>query len=141
MSEFVIIPRLVVADGNAAADYYLACFGGVERERAFLPDGRMVQAEIVIGGQELFVTQADGETALGPDDLGGSPVLLTVRVADADATWAALLEGGASVVYPLADQFYGRREGRLRDPFGHLWIVSQPLDPTTPSAPDPRPED
>ncbi len=130
MNDFVIIPRLVVSDGPAAADYYLACFDAVERERAFLPDGRMVQSEIVIGDQQLFVTQADGETAVGPGDLGGSPVLLTVRVADADATWAAMLDGGAEVVHPLADQFYGRREGRLRDPWGHLWILSQALNPS-----------
>lgn len=137
----MIIPRLVVHNGPAAADYYIASFGGVEQERAFLDDGRMIQSEMVIGGQPLFVTQADGVTAFGPNDLGGSPVLLTVRVDDADATWAKLVDGGAEEVYPLADQFYGRREGRLRDPFGHLWIVSQLLEGAAdPSAPPPSSE-
>ena len=25
---------------------------------------------------------------------------------------------------PVGDQFYGERSGRIRDPFGHVWIVS-----------------
>ena len=36
-----------------------------------------------------------------------------------------MVSAGAEVVFGIADQFYGRREGRLRDPFGHLWIISQ----------------
>jgi hypothetical protein len=32
-------------------------------------------------------------------------------------------------VVPVADRPYGKREGRIEDPFGHLWIVSQILDP------------
>ncbi len=36
-----------------------------------------------------------------------------------------MVAGGATVVFPIADQFYGAREGRLRDPSGHLWILSK----------------
>jgi PhnB protein len=28
------------------------------------------------------------------------------------------------VIFPIADQFYGDRGGRLQDPFGHMWMVS-----------------
>lgn len=129
MTTVSITPRLVVDDGPAAADFYLKVFNGTETERAFMPDGRMVQAELHIGDQMLFVTQTDGETATSPTEIGGSPVLLTVQVTDADAIGAAMVDGGAEVVFPIDDQFYGRREGRLRDPFGHLWIISQALDP------------
>ena len=31
---------------------------------------------------------------------------------------------GAEEVYPMADQFYGDRAGRVRDPFGHHWIIA-----------------
>jgi len=33
----------------------------------------------------------------------------------------------AEVVVPIEDRPYGKREGRLRDPFGHLWILSQQI--------------
>jgi hypothetical protein len=32
---------------------------------------------------------------------------------------------GPEVIYPLEDQFYGERGGRLRDPFGQQWMMSQ----------------
>jgi hypothetical protein len=32
------------------------------------------------------------------------------------------------VIYPLEDQFYGERGGRLRDPFGQQWMMSQHIE-------------
>jgi uncharacterized glyoxalase superfamily protein PhnB len=31
----------------------------------------------------------------------------------------------AEVVVPIKDRPYGKREGCIRDPFGHFWILSQ----------------
>ena len=31
-------------------------------------------------------------------------------------------------MYPLENQFYGERGGRLRDPFGHQWMLSQRIE-------------
>jgi PhnB protein len=67
-----------------------------------------------------------------PQALGGSPVILNLVVDDVDAVAKRLKKAGAEVVFPVADQFYGRREGRFRDPFGHLWIVSSILEKLTP---------
>jgi PhnB protein len=38
---------------------------------------------------------------------------------------------GAEAIYPLEDQFYGERGGRLRDPFGHQWMLSQHIEELT----------
>jgi PhnB protein len=35
---------------------------------------------------------------------------------------------GAEVIYPLEDQFYGERGGRVRDPFGQQWMMSQHIE-------------
>ena len=32
------------------------------------------------------------------------------------------------MIHPLADQFYGEREGRLRDPFGHQWMLGSHIE-------------
>ena len=63
--------------------------------------------------------------------LGGSPVLFMLDVADADATAAALTEAGGSVVFAVRDTEYGYRQGRLRDPFGFQWMVSQGTEELT----------
>ena len=31
-------------------------------------------------------------------------------------------------MFPLADHFYGDRGGRLRDPFGHQWMLSTHIE-------------
>ena len=35
---------------------------------------------------------------------------------------------GAKVLIPVDDQFYGYRAGRIENPFGHVWIVSQLIE-------------
>jgi PhnB protein len=54
-------------------------------------------------------------------------VVLTIRVDDAHALGAKMEQAGATVVHPIEDHFYGERQGRLRDPFGHVWVVTQRL--------------
>ena len=63
-----------------------------------------------------------------PRALGGTPVRLALDVEDADATVAAAERAGARVLIPVDDQFYGYRAGRIEDPFGHVWIVSQLIE-------------
>ncbi len=57
--------------------------------------------------------------------IGGTPVVLALDVADAEAVFAQA--AGAEVRQPLADMFWGDRHGQLDDPFGHRWNVSQHL--------------
>jgi uncharacterized glyoxalase superfamily protein PhnB len=51
-------------------------------------------------------------------------VIIALYVDDPDAVAARMVDGGATVVFPVADQPYGERAGRLADPFGHLWMVA-----------------
>jgi PhnB protein len=44
-------------------------------------------------------------------------------VEDVDAVVDKAVAGGAKVLIPVDDRFYGDRDGRLADPFGHVWIV------------------
>jgi predicted kinase len=52
--------------------------------------------------------------------------VLQLVVSDTDRTLEAMARAGATVVYP-AENFLGERMARLRDPFGHLWILRQGL--------------
>jgi PhnB protein len=51
-----------------------------------------------------------------------------LNVADVDQVWNRAVRAGCEVIYPLADQFYGDRAGRLRDPFGHQWMLSTHIE-------------
>jgi PhnB protein len=121
-----IIPYLQVTRTGEAIAWYECVFGAKEvRSRLVAPDGTCMNAEIEIEGTRLML--ADEMPALGsksPASLQGTSVVLDLHVADADATFQRALEAGAEQVFPLADQFYGDRAGRVRDPFGHHWIIA-----------------
>lgn len=55
-----------------------------------------------------------------------------LTVTDVEAKFARAVEAGAEVVMPLEDQFWGDRYGMVRDPFGHLWSLGQPVREVSP---------
>jgi len=61
--------------------------------------------------------------------LGGTPVLLMLEVDDVDALGERMVDAGGTIVYPIADREGESRGGRLRDPFGHEWMISQRAKP------------
>lgn len=119
--------RLVVEDAAAALDFYVTALGGREVVRYAEPSGTIVHAEVEVGESTFSVTEADGAINLSPAQIGGTPVLCQLQTPDADSRAEAMVANGATVLIPVADQSYGSRDGRLRDPFGHLWLLSQPL--------------
>jgi PhnB protein len=127
-----VTPRLVVRDGSAAIDFYREAFGAEEiGERFTGPNGELIHAEVRIGDSVVMITDEaeDGAPAKSPQSLGGvvSAIMATYWV-DVDLTWERAVAAGAEVVYPLADQFYGERGGRLRDPFGQQWMLSRRIE-------------
>ena len=64
--------------------------------------------------------------------LGFSPVGLHLFVADVDAVVAHAVDAGATVIRAVADQFYGDRNGSVRDPFGHVWHVTTHIEDVSP---------
>jgi PhnB protein len=124
-------PRLVVADGAAAIAFYTRAFGAEELGERFTgPDGELIHAEIRIGDSMVMITEdsVDGPVR-SPDRLDGMVTcVMSMYWENVDAAWERAVSAGAEVVYPLEDQFYGERGGRLRDPFGQQWMMSQHIE-------------
>jgi PhnB protein len=127
-----VTPRLVVRDGAAAIDVYEDAFGATELGERFTgPDGELIQAEVKIGDSVVMITDEgeNGAPARSPQSLGGVvSAIMATYWEDVDAAWERAIAAGADVVYPLQDQFYGERAGRLRDPFGQQWMLSQRIE-------------
>jgi PhnB protein len=130
MSQITALyPRLVVEGADAALDFYARALGGTVTERYTGPDGRIVHAMVEAGSARFAVKDAgDGDPAPSAD---GIPVIMSLDVADADAVAERMLGAGATVIFPIADRGYGYG-GRLRDPFGHQWMISQHAGNLTP---------
>jgi PhnB protein len=132
MPPLSVNPRIVVADGNAAVEFYVTAFGANEIGERYVDDaGRLVHAMVRIGTSDVLITEDPGDTdapARSPDHLGGLvSAVMSMKCADVDIVWERARKAGAEVIYELQDQFYGERAGRLRDPFGQQWILNQPL--------------
>jgi len=122
-----IQPRLVVPRVDDAVDFYKASFDASLIEHVVDPNGVVVHAAILIGTSVVTMAEEVGAwKLLAPSSIGGSPVLLHLTVPDPDAVCARMIEGGAEEVVPIEDRPWGKREGRVRDPWGHLWILSRP---------------
>ena len=124
-------PHLVVDDANAAIDFYVKAFGAVEVGRIPGPDGELIHGAVQIDGATVmladdFPEMSDGKS-MTPKALGGTPVTIHLTVTDVETRFQQAVDAGATVVMPLADQFWGDRYGMVRDPFGHQWSLGQPV--------------
>jgi PhnB protein len=118
---------LTVSNAAAAIDFYRAAFDAVEEERFTAPSGHVV-AELSIDGQRFFVVDEYPEAFnLSPESLGGTTVRINLIVDDPDAAAAQATAAGATEIFPVADQPYGFRQGRVADPYGHHWLLGKPL--------------
>ena len=118
-------PYLVIKNAVQAIDFYKRAFGAIEMVRLEGADGRVAHCEIKIGDASILLADEwEGVGATSPSSLGGSPVIIHLLVDDVDAIAKRAIEAGAEVIFPVADQPYGERAGRLRDPFGHMWLLA-----------------
>jgi PhnB protein len=123
-----VTPRMFVRGAAAAIEFYQKAFGATELGRAADPSGKIFNADIRIGDSTISLADESPEFGnYSPLSLGGSTMIITLNVEDADALWNQAVSAGAKIVFPIADQFYGLRQGRLEDPFGHLWTISSPI--------------
>jgi PhnB protein len=122
-----ITPFLTVRNAAQAIEFYGKAFGAKEVSRLTTPSGQIV-AEVAIDGQVVGVVDENPKAYnVSPEALGGTSVRISLIVEDPDAVTARALRAGATEVFPLADQSYGMRQGRVQDPYGHHWLIGKVL--------------
>jgi len=118
---------LTVRNAAQAVEFYKRAFGATEVSQAKTPTGQIV-AEMSIQKQAFFVVDENPQAFnMSPKSLGGTTVRLSLIVDEPDELTRRALAAGASVVFPIADQPYGLRQGRVEDPYGHHWLIGKPL--------------
>lgn len=121
-------PRLTFKDAAKAIEFYERAFGAKEINR-FEAGGSIPHAEVRIGDSTILLAEEWPEGGrFSPETLGSSPVIMSLSVPRVDEFFAHAIAAGAKTVRPIADQFYGRREGMLQDPFGYAWSVSTVIE-------------
>jgi PhnB protein len=130
-STTTLAPLLNVRDGARAIDFYKAAFGAT-LIFSTPPESGSVVAQLSINGAEFWLVDESPENQnFSPESitvpLRGSTVRLILTVDDPDAVFIRAVAAGAAVVWPVADQPYHWRVGRIADPFGHHWEIGKPI--------------
>lgn len=129
-----ITPQLVVSGVAGAVDWYSQALGAHELLRNAAPDGKIMHCELLLGDSRFFVVDEFPGSMPSPASLGGTPVTLHLYVPDVDALFDRAVAAGATVLMPVADQFWGDRYGMLRDPYGHRWSIASRIEDLSPKA-------
>ena len=123
-----ITPHICVRGAERAAAFYRDAFGAEEINRIPTPDGRLMSLRLRMDDGDVHLADEFPELGvLAPPSIGGTAVVLSLDVADAEAVFARAIAAGAEVRQPLQDAFWGDRHGQLEDPFGHRWNIDQHL--------------
>jgi PhnB protein len=122
-----ISPMLSVRNGAKAIEFYKAALGAGEMFRLDDETGAVV-AQLSVGAAEFWLADESPENLnFSPESLGGGTVRMVMVVEDPHAAFDRAVAAGAKVVWPVTDQPYGWRIGRIVDPFGHHWEIGKPL--------------
>ncbi len=121
-----LTPHLTVRNAEKAIEFYKQAFGAKLRGGvAKGPDGKVMHAEIQIGDSVVMLADEFPHFgAVSPESGGNSSVGLHIYVNNVDEAFARAVKAGAQTEMPVADQFWGDRYGKLKDPFGHKWSIA-----------------
>ena len=120
--------HMIVRSADRASAWYQGVFGGDERSRITLPDGRLIHVEVRVGGSSLMLADEFPEHGgVAPPPEIASAVAFYLHFDDVDVVWARALGEGAIEHRPLQDTPFGERDGQIVDPFGYRWGLTQHL--------------
>lgn len=124
-----VLAYLVVHDCQAAIEFYSDGFGAKEEFRVQDPDGRIGHVHLKLEKASILVSDEYPElNIVSPQTIGDTSVCLHLHVDDVDALTDQAAAAGAEVLQLPTNKFYGERTSRLKDPFGHVWLLGQHVE-------------
>ena len=128
-----LTPMLAVRNCDKAIAWYKKVLKATELNRLTDGEGKIAHAELQVSDCVLMLAEEHPDYNKSPDQLKGTTIILNLYVPDVDETVNLALAEGATLIFPVKDQFYGDRAGRIQDPFGHMWIISKHIRNVTPA--------
>jgi len=121
-------PQIYIPSGIRNIDFYTQAFDAVELRRWSNDDGSLHVAELSIDGALFHIhEESSAKTLLSPEKCGGTTAIIGLFVADVDAVMSKALATGAEEISPAQDYDYGYRQGEIKDPFGHIWMIEKKI--------------
>ena len=121
-----LVTYLQLNGAMKAAEFYRRAFGA-ELVAAHPVDdqGRTMHVHLHVNGSSLMLSDPFPEQGCAAE--APQAFNLMLMVSGIDSWWQRAVEAGATPVMPVAEMFWGARYGQVRDPFGVLWAINEPL--------------
>lgn len=121
-------PQLYIKSGHRNVDFYINGMGAIELRRFSNDDGTIHVSELSINGN-IFHLHEEKPSAgqLEPISNKGVTALIGLFVEDVDELINKAISAGAILVNPPQDYDYGYRQGEIKDPFGHIWLIQKKI--------------
>jgi uncharacterized glyoxalase superfamily protein PhnB len=116
-----VTPYLMVERAGAFLEFLERAFGATVTERVLGPQGNVAHAQVKIGDSMVMVGEANANWKAQPASL-----YLYLEKVD-EAHQRAVQEGATSLMEP-SDQFYGDRNGGVKDGWGITWWLATHLE-------------
>lgn len=121
-------PELYVKAGTIDISFYSKAFGAVEQRRWNNEDGSLHVAELSIDGAFFYLhEETPSKERVASDEGKGITAVIGLFVSDVDKLMNQAISAGAIEVSPAQDYDYGYRQGILKDPFGHQWMIQKKI--------------
>lgn len=124
ISKPFFAPQLYIRNGVRDIDFYVKAFGAIELRRFSNDDGTIHVAELSIDGALFHLHEEISRVnQFSPEKVNGTTTLIGLFVPDVDIVMNKAIAAGATVISPAQDYDYGYRQGEIKDPFGHQWMI------------------
>jgi PhnB protein len=121
-------PQLYIPNGVTNVDFYIKAFGATELRRFSNDDGSIHVSELSIDGAIFHLHEETRNPAsFSPERNNGTTTTIGLFVSDVDAFINRAVAAGAEVLSPAQDYDYGYRQGDIKDPFGHVWMIEMAI--------------
>jgi len=119
-----VVPEITYDDVPAAIEFLTRAFGLRERVEARLTGNGFVRAFMELG-DGLISLSTGGEGRQSPRAGGTTTQSVKCYVDGIDRHFAQAKANGATIISEPADEFWGGRIYRAKDPEGHCWMFSE----------------
>jgi len=120
-------PQLLFNNGVKDISFYTKAFGATENLCFRNEDGSIHVAELSINGAIFHLHEVTKPYFFSPEKYNGTTAIISLFVPDVDAIMNTTINAGAIEINAAKDYEYGYRQGEIKDPFGHHWLIQKKI--------------
>jgi len=126
-SQPFFAPQLIIDNGIKDISFYAKAFDAKENLCLRNDDGSIHVAELSIDGTIFHLHEVTQAQFFSPKKHNGTTTIIGLFVPDVSAVMNQAISAGAIEISPVTDYEYGYRQGQIKDPFGHYWLIEKKI--------------